>query len=357
VELLILIVTTTGKCNMKCSYCGGSFDPRLVPWSEEYRLEDLIATIMRTGCDVAFYGGEPLLNPELIMDVVDSLKSRGWRGRLVIQTNGTLFENLPLSYWLSFDSVLLSVDGRPEVNDEGRGRGNYERVIGAAKNLRRYGFSGDLIARMTAWERTDIYEDVTHLLGLGIFDHIHWQLDVIWSERWDFREWSERSYLPGIRKLVSLWLEEMRKGRVLGIAPFLGIMRAELFGDLPSPPCGAGSESFTLLPNGKVLACPIAVDSSWAVLGKLDNWIRGIEIGEPCKSCDYFKYCRGRCLYAYMERLWGEEGFEEVCYVTKEMIKIVLERVGEIRSLISEGVISAEDLYYPRYNNTVEIVP
>lgn len=354
---MILIVTTTGKCNMKCSYCGGSFDPRLVPWSEEYRLEDLIATIMRTGCDVAFYGGEPLLNPELIMDVVDSLKSRGWRGRLVIQTNGTLFENLPLSYWLSFDSVLLSVDGRPEVNDEGRGRGNYERVIGAAKNLRRYGFSGDLIARMTAWERTDIYEDVTHLLGLGIFDHIHWQLDVIWSERWDFREWSERSYLPGIRKLVSLWLEEMRKGRVLGIAPFLGIMRAELFGDLPSPPCGAGSESFTLLPNGKVLACPIAVDSSWAVLGKLDNWIRGIEIGEPCKSCDYFKYCRGRCLYAYMERLWGEEGFKEVCYVTKEMIKIVLERVGEIRSLISERVISAEDLYYPRYNNTVEIVP
>jgi len=354
---LILIVTTTGRCNLKCLYCGGSFDQKLVPWSEEYRLEDLVDLIVRTGCDVAFYGGEPLLNSKLIIDVIDSLKSREWGGRFIIQTNATLFEDLPLSYWLSFDSILLSVDGRPEVNDEGRGRGNYEKVIKVAKILRKYGFSGDLIARMTAWERTDIYEEVTHLLSLGLFDHIHWQLNVIWSERWNFREWSQRSYLPGLRKLASLWLGEMRKGRVLGIAPFLGIMRAELFGDLPSPPCGAGSESFTLLPNGKILACPIAVDSSWAVVGELGSGIREVGIGEPCKSCDYFKYCGGRCLYAYMERLWGEEGFREVCDVTKETIKIVLENGGEIRSLIREGVISAEDLYYPRYNNTVEVIP
>ncbi|ACB06782.1 TIGR04084 family radical SAM/SPASM domain-containing protein [Candidatus Korarchaeum cryptofilum] len=354
---MILIVTTTGKCNMKCLYCGGSFDPKLVPWSEGYRLEDLVDLVVRTGCDVAFYGGEPLLNPKLVMDVIDSLKSRDWRGRFIIQTNGTLFESLPLSYWLSFDSILLSVDGRPEVNDEGRGKGNYKRAIETARNLRKYGFSGDLIARMTAWERTDIYEEVTHLLSLGLFDHIHWQLNVIWSERWDFRDWSERSYLPGLRKLASLWLGEMRKGKILGIVPFLGIMRAELFGDLPSPPCGAGSESFTLLPNGKILACPIAVDSSWAVVGELGNGIREVSIGEPCKSCDYFKYCGGRCLYAYMERLWGEEGFREVCTVTKETIKIVLEHGEEIRSLIREGVISAEDLYYPRYNNTVEVIP
>ncbi len=354
---MILIVTTTGRCNLKCLYCGGSFDPKLVPWSEEYKLEDLVDLIVRTGCDVAFYGGEPLLNSKLIIDVIDSLKSREWGGRFIIQTNATLFEDLPLSYWLSFDSILLSVDGRPEVNDEGRGRGNYEKVIKVAKILRKYGFSGDLIARMTAWERTDIYEEVTHLLSLGLFDHIHWQLNVIWSERWNFREWTERSYLPGLRKLASLWLGEMRKGRVLGIAPFLGIMRAELFGDLPSPPCGAGSESFTLLPNGKILACPIAVDSSWAVVGELGSGIREVGIGEPCKSCDYFKYCGGRCLYAYMERLWGEEGFREVCDVTKETIKIVLENGGEIRSLIREGVISAEDLYYPRYNNTVEVIP
>ncbi len=354
---MILIVTTTGRCNLKCLYCGGSFDPKLVPWSEECKLEDLVDLIVRTGCDVVFYGGEPLLNSKLIMDVIDSLKSREWGGRFIIQTNATLFEDLPLSYWLSFDSILLSVDGRPEVNDEGRGRGNYEKVIKVAKILRKYGFSGDLIARMTAWERTDIYEEVAHLLSLGLFDHIHWQLNVIWSERWNFREWTERSYLPGLRKLASLWLEEMRKGRVLGIAPFLGIMRAELFGDLPSPPCGAGSESFTLLPNGKILACPIAVDSSWAVVGELGSGIRKVGIGEPCKSCDYFKYCGGRCLYAYMERLWGEEGFREVCDVTKETIKIVLENGGEIRSLIREGVISAEDLYYPRYNNTMEVIP
>ncbi|RDD52888.1 MAG: TIGR04084 family radical SAM/SPASM domain-containing protein [Candidatus Korarchaeota archaeon NZ13-K] len=352
------MITTTGKCNMRCGYCGGSFDPKLVPFREMYSVDDLVEFIVERNSDVAFYGGEPLLNPKLIMRVMDSLKARRWEGRFVIQTNGTLITNLPKSYWLSFDSVLLSVDGRPHVNDRQRGRGNYEAVVKAARALRDMGFSGDLIARMTVWEGTDIYEDALHLLRLGLFDHVHWQLNVIWSERWGFEEWARRSYLPGIRRLSSLWIEEMRRGRILGLAPFLGIMRASLFGDLPSPPCGAGSESLTVLPDGRIVACPIAVDSSWAHVGSIqDGSLREVRLGEPCTSCDYFAHCRGRCLYSYMERLWGEDGFRAVCEVTRETIRIVTELESEIKELIREGTVCAEELRYPRYNNTIEVIP
>ncbi len=353
--MTLIIVTTTGLCNMKCAYCGGSFPKELVPPRESYDVGVLVDFIKEMNADVAFYGGEPLLNPRLIMAVMDEL---GDRRHYIIQTNGTLFDNLPLEYWLRFDSILLSIDGRKEVNDWYRGVGNYEIVLQTAKRLKSAGFKGDLIARMVMWDRSDLFEDVLHLLKLGLFDHIHWQLNVIWTERWDFEGWAMRSYLPGVRKLISLWIREMERGNVLGIVPFLGIMKVALFNEWRSPPCGAGTETFTVLPNGKIIACPIAVDSTWAYVGHLgDDSLKKVPIGEPCTSCEYFRYCGGRCLYAYKERLWGDDGFMEVCRVTKNTIKAVLEVERRVRELINREIVDLEGLYYPPYDNTTEIIP
>ena len=95
-----------------------------------------------------------------------------------------------------------------------------KKVVSTARWLRSIGFSGDLVARMTVTQETDIYRDVVHLLSLDIFNHVHGQLDVVWSDRWkNFQNWRDSSYLPGIKRLVALWLEEMSRGRVLGIAP------------------------------------------------------------------------------------------------------------------------------------------
>lgn len=353
--MTLLIVTTTGLCNLNCSYCGGSFPPHLVPEKEDYNLGKLFNLIREMKADVAFYGGEPLLNPRLIMDIMDEL---GPSRHYIIQTNGTLFQNLPEEYWLRFDSILLSIDGRREVNDHYRGKGNYDRVLRTAERLRKLGYKGDLIARMTVWDRSDIYEEVTHLIQLGLFDHVHWQLNVIWTEPWNFIEWARASYLPGIRRLVSIWIDKMRDGEVLGIVPFLGIAKVALFGEWRSPPCGAGSETFTVLPNGKIIACPIAVDAKWAELGDLDTGVtRKVSFGEPCTSCSYFKYCGGRCLYAHKERYWGEKGFREVCEVTKYTIDEVLSVVDEVEELLKRGVIKREQIYYPPFDNTTEIIP
>ena len=144
----------------------------------------------------------------------------------------------------------------------------------------------------------------------------------------------------------------------MGIVPFLGIMKTALFGEPRSPPCGAGTETFTILPDGRIIACPIAVDSAWARVGDLRRGIvRRVRIGYPCTSCELFRYCGGRCLYAYKERLWGEEGFESVCEVTRETIEAVLELKEGVEHLIRAGVVDEGDLYYPPYDNTTEIIP
>ena len=357
---MLYIVLATGQCNLRCRYCGGSFPPSLVPWSVQYPIEDLKRLIESDPeAIVALYGGEPLMNPEFVRTVLDEVKAR----RYVIQTNGLLVDRLESEYWRRFDAVLLSIDGVREVTDYYRGEGVYDAVLGSAKWLRKAGFAGDLIARMALSERSDVYRDVTHLLSLGLFDHVHWQLDVVWSDRWeDFDSWAER-YKEGLSKLARLWLSEMRRGRALGIVPFLGVAKVALFGAGGGLPCGAGRDAFAISTDGRILACPIAVQEKWAEVGRLGEVkgpedIRGsVQIGEPCTSCEYYRYCGGRCLYAYKERLWGDEGFERVCDLTRHLVDEVLVAVPEIRRLVEKGIIDPEELHYPPFNNTTEVIP
>ncbi len=357
---MLVFILTTGECNLECSYCGGSFPLWRVPWRERYSLEELKQSLEGAeNLAIAFYGGEPLLNVRFMEKVMDEVEAE----HFIVQTNGTLVEKLHPDYWRRMDAVLLSIDGVREVTNYYRGMGVYERVVEAAKYLRRIGFEGDLIARMTISRRSDVFRDVKHLLELGLFDHVHWQLDVVWSERWrGFREWVETSYKPGIAKLVELWMSELKKGRILGLVPFLGILQRELFNRNVAPPCGAGSESVAISTDGRILACPIAVDVKWAELGvigrnRVTDVVGKVGIKEPCTSCRFFKWCGGRCLYAHKERLWGEEGFQEICEVTSFTIMEILERKKEILKLVEEGAISLEDLNYPPFNNSTEIIP
>ncbi|ABL77483.1 TIGR04084 family radical SAM/SPASM domain-containing protein [Thermofilum pendens] len=356
---MLYIVHTTGQCNLKCDYCGGSFDPRKVPWSVKYDYHLLKKLVERDEDSiVAFYGGEPLLNKDFVKWVLENVRAK----HFVIQTNGTLVKSLPERYWHMFDAVLLSVDGRESVTDKHRGSGVYRRVVESARWLREIGFKGDLIARMTVTEDTDIYEDVKHLLSLGLFSHVHWQLDVVWSDRWKcFSCWRDGNYLPGVAKLVKEWLEEMRRGKVLGIAPFKALITRAFHKSYSAPPCGAGVSSFSILTDGRIVACPIAVEERWALVGRVEDGEihpeRAPKISEPCSSCRYFEFCGGRCLYAYMERLWGEDGFREVCVATQRFIDIVLSTLNEVKELLSAGVVSMSDIYYPPFNNTVEVIP
>jgi putative peptide-modifying radical SAM enzyme len=351
---LLWLVFTTGACNLRCDYCGGSFPDRLVPHRVRYdpaRLKALVESDPEA--TVIFYGGEPLLNPRFIEWVIDNVRAR----RFGVQTNGTLYRLLPDSYWRRMNVALLSIDGREEVTDKHRGRGVYRKVIEAAKHLKSLGV--ETIARMAVTADTDIYEDVTHLLSLGLFDKVHWQLDVVWSPRWDFEGWAEKSYLPGIRRLVDLFLRELERGRVLKIIPIVGVLSAHFFDGYPGSPCGAGYRSVAVSTDGRVLSCPIAVREGWAVIGDVNRGLRlsGPYLPPECRDCPYRRYCGGRCLYAAMERLWGEEGFRAVDRVTRAYLEAVLSIVPEVERLAREGVIRLSDLRYDPTQDSTEVIP
>lgn len=355
---MLYIIFLTGVCNLRCKYCGGTIPDYVMPHEVQYSIQELKDFISQDeNPSIAFYGGEPLLRIDLMKKIMDEIDAEHY----ILQTNGLLLHKLDEDYISKFSTILVSIDGRKEITNFYKGEGVYERVI---KNVQRIKpiYENELIARMVATQKTDIYHDVLHLLNLNVFTHVHWQIDAVWSPEgiWeDFAGWIKR-YNDGITKLVNHWVDEMKNGRVLGVVPFLGVLKALLGYPNTSPPCGSGVNSFAIATDGKILACPICPDLNWNVLGDLGsdpNKLPKLEILEPCRSCEYLAVCGGRCLFFNRERLWGDEGFKLVCSTAVHLIREIERVKPDIMSLVERGKIDFDDLIYPKFNNTTEIIP
>ena len=355
---MLYIVFLTGICNLRCRYCGGTIPEEVMPHEIQYSLTDLKKFVEKDNdAIIAFYGGEPLLRINLMKNIMEEIKAR----RFVLQTNGFFLNKIPKEYLNRLDSILVSIDGIRGVTDYYRGNGVYEIVMDNVKKIREI-YRGDLIARMTVSERSDIYRDVMHLLSLP-FDHVHWQLNVIWSpeDSWtDFDSWIEY-YNAGITKLANLWTENLKRGKILGIVPFLGVIK-RMFYPERGVPCGAGRDAFAIATDGRILACPIGGEFKWNELGDIwnnepEDIRNSVDIDEPCKSCPLYPICGGRCLFANKERFWGEEGFRKVCNTVKHLVNEMYRAKEEIEKLIENGIYMRENFYYPPFNNTTEIIP
>jgi putative peptide-modifying radical SAM enzyme len=341
---MLYIIITTPLCNLSCKYCGGSLYG--MPAEIAYSLTDLHDFIKKdTNAVVAFYGGEPLLRPIIVKEYVENLPAK----HFVINTNGYYIETLT-GIINHFDSILLSIDGRKQITDYYREKGCYNHVLNAVNFLKNHEFKGELIARMSVSIKSDIYKEVKHLLSF--FPLIHWQLDMIWSPLWElheFQSWVKQSYQPGLKKLIYEWIHHLKQDKIIGIIPFLGIMSRMLHGG-KGLFCQSGTESVTIATDGKILACSIAPGYSWNVLGDIKTGFQFIDIGEPCLDCEDVDLCGGRCLFANKERLWGKEGFYEMCRVTRFLI-------NELKKYKSVCESHKEKLRYPPFNNTTEIIP
>ena len=225
---------------------------------------------------IAFYGGEPLVNYNKMIEIMNAFPA----STFMLQTNGTLLNRLSQEYIRKFNSVLISVDGRPDLTNLNRGGRVYQRAITGARHLRDSGFTGDLIARMTASSIIDIEQDVKYLLQTDEidFDHIHWQLDVLWDIYYEenkksIQTWLLERYNPGISNLAEFWVQNMESDHtILGIVPFLGITYTLLTGEnITQPRCGAGHDFFSITTDGRITICPILPSVSFAVVGDIQS--------------------------------------------------------------------------------------
>jgi len=370
------IILTT-ECNLKCRYCYGEaledlnadFPSFEIDYTLPKRMSYDIDSLDRfcgqdPDCIIILYGSEPLLCVDEIKQIMDGAKAK----RFIIQTNGLLLGSLEPEYVNRFHTILVSIDGDEALTDFYRGKGAFRKVIDNLKLIKGNGFEGELTARMTVMEQTDIYKQVRWLLNNDefSFSSVHWQLNAgFWKKdfaRRDFKRWSEENYNPGIRKLVKFWVDHMEKNEaVLRVYPFLGIVQSLKSGEKTSPlRCGAGWINYAIQTDGHIVPCP----SMWGIkdyyVGHMSNAdplkLKKFFVSEPCTRCDIFNVCGGRCLYANITKRWSIEAYSLVCNTAQNLINAVVKQLPRIRKLIKDGKIRIENFEFMKYNGC-EIIP
>jgi putative peptide-modifying radical SAM enzyme len=315
-------------------------------------------------CVLTFYGGEPLICVDEIKQIMDNVRAR----LFMIQTNGLLLDRLEPEYVNRFHTILISIDGEEALTDYYRGKGNFRKLIDNLRLVKRNGFHGELIARMTVMEQTDIHKQVKWLLNNDqfSFSSVHWQLNAgFWKNdfaRRDFKHWSEENYNLGIRKLTKFWVDYMEeKGAVLRLYPFLGIAQSLLSGEKKTLlRCGGGWINYAIQTDGYIIPCPTMWGMRNYYLGHISNAdplkLRKVLVDKPCTECDILNLCGGRCLYANITKRWTQEAYSQVCNTVQNMIEAISEQVPRIQKLIDNGTVQSTDFEYTRYNGC-EIIP
>jgi uncharacterized protein len=372
-------VILTTDCNLQCKYCFGEslddFDEDFgddievdydLPRKLNYDL-DLLKDFCSKDpeCVLTFYGGEPLLGIDKLRQIMDKVEAKHY----MMQTNGLLLDKLEPNYVNRFHTILVSIDGQEALTDVYRGVGTYRKVIENLKLIKKNGFMGELIARMTIMEQTDIEKQVKYLLNNPDFSFtsIHWQLNAgFWGndyQRRNFEEWTKTSYTPGVEKLVHFWVDQMQqRGVVLKLYPLLGIAESLLHEEKNClMRCGGGWINYAIQTDGYIIPCPTMWGMKEYYLGHIKDAdplkLKQLFVKEkPCVQCSILGVCGGRCLYTNITKRWSDEAYGKVCYTVEQLVETVKSEVPRIQQLMNNKQIRLEAFDYLKYNGC-EIIP
>jgi uncharacterized protein len=363
-------IILTDLCNKECRYCykksvedlEGQYNTKFTfdfsaPSQSEVNVSTLKAFLERDVNPVLiFYGGEPLQEIEKMKEIIDTIDVP-YR----MQTNALLLDKLPRKYLSKIGKILVSLDGDRKRTNYNRGKGTYEKVMKNISSIKKW-YNGEIIARMTvAQDCPDICEQVLSLVKDG-FTSVHWQLDAgFYCFDFDEKRFTHfvNLYNMGISKLINYWLNELKKGNILRLYPFVGIVDSHLGNEKTELRCGAGHQGYAIMTNGKIVACPIMNYIEDFVAGTLDmhpDNLKKFAVSGRCLSCRIKHICGGRCLYWNKANVWPEEGDVLICKTVEHLTRELSNKTPEIQGLIKKGLLQRKDFDYEKYFGP-EIIP
>lgn len=356
-----MCINIAHDCNMRCGYCFaamGDFGQGrcLMPLQTGKAAIDFLIkhSASRRNLEVDFFGGEPLMNFETVVDIVEYARSlekeHGKNFRFTITTNGLLLNKDIIDFInREMANVVLSIDGRQDINDRLRiradGSGTYEKVLPKYKELVASRGERDYYVRGTFTRyNMDFSHDVKHLADIG-FDQISVE-PVVVDESLPYS--IRKQDLPAIyEEYETLALEILeRKKRGEGINFFHFML------DLDQGPCAirrlrgcsCGNEYIAVTPTGDIFPCHQFVGVEEMRMGNVhtgtidrekQNFFAKTTVyhKKKCRDCWAKFYCSGGC---NANNLLYQGG---VCIphdITCEIEKKRLECAIMIRAVLSE---------------------
>lgn len=321
-----LCLNVAHDCNLKCKYCfaaQGDFGGEKELMSFEVgkaAIDYLIANSgSRKNLEIDFFGGEPLMNFEVVKQLVDYGRSvekdYNKNIRFTITTNGVLLNDEIIDYINeNMHNVVLSLDGRKEVNDNMRptlnDKGSYDITLPRFKKLveKRAKDKYYYIRGTFTRDNLDFSKDVMHFADLGF--KLTSVEPVVGDESNPYALREED--LPKIFEEYEKFAVEYADRQLQGD----GFKFFHFMIDLNQGPCvikritgcGAGNEYLSVTPNGDIYPCHQFVgneefkmanifDEEIVLPENLKNMFREAHVytKEECKQCWNKFYCSGGC--------------------------------------------------------------
>ncbi|PWM46435.1 MAG: thioether cross-link-forming SCIFF peptide maturase [Clostridiales bacterium] len=311
-------------CNLRCKYCfadGGDFmqGRKTMPLEVAKKAIDFIIARSenRKHLEVDFFGGEPLMNFDVVKQTVQYARSiekeHNKEFRFTLTTNGVLLDDDVIDFVnKEMSNVVLSLDGRKCVNDDVRitpnNKGSYDAIVPKFQKLVRQRQGKDYYVRGTFTAKNlDFSKDVMHIHSLG-FDQVSVEPVVLDKES---PMAIQKQMLPEIFKEYDLLAEELialkKKGEFLNFFHFMI--------DLDQGPCvvkrvkgcGSGTEYVAVTPDGDIYPCHRFVGNEDFKMGNvMQNFETDKKIAKDfaactvlakpdCEKCFAKYYCSGGC--------------------------------------------------------------
>lgn len=310
-------------CNLRCKYCfasTGDFGEgrKLMSYETGKKAIDFLLEKSgdRENLELDFFGGEPLMNFEVVKQIVKYARSKekeyGKRFRFTITTNGVLLDDDKIDFInKEMSNVVLSTDGRKEVNDRVRrrvdGTGCYDTIMPKFKKLVDQRGDKDYYVRGTFTKyNLDFSNDVFSLYEAG-FDQISVE-PVVCDAKEDYA--ITEGDLPEVFKeyetLAARILEAEKQGKKFNFFHFMLDLNQGPCAIKRLRGCGCGNEYVAVTPDGDIYPCHQFVGHPEYKMGNLDEGTFNLEMKNEfaganvytkpeCQKCWAKFYCSGGC--------------------------------------------------------------
>ena len=321
VKALCLHVAHT--CNLNCAYCfasQGKYHGERAIMSLDVAKRALDFLIENSGSrrnlEVDFFGGEPLMNFDMLKELVAYARSiekeHNKNFRFTLTTNGVLIDDDVIEFAnKEMSNVVLSLDGRKEVHDRYRvdyaGNGSWEKIVPKFQKLVEARGHKDYYMRGTfTHANPDFLEDIKTMLDLGFTEL---SMEPVVCAEGDPSELTQEDMpivMEQYEKLAELMIERDKEGKPFTFYHYMI--------DLQGGPCiykrisgcGSGTEYMAVTPWGDLYPCHQFVGDEKFCLGNIWDGVKNTEIQEEfagcnvyareeCRDCWARLYCSGGC--------------------------------------------------------------
>ena len=310
-------------CNLNCSYCfasQGKYHGERAVMSYEVGKRALDFLIENSGTrrnlEVDFFGGEPLMNFDVVKCLVEYARSvekeKNKNFRFTLTTNGMLIDDDVIEFAnKEMSNVVLSLDGRKEVHDKFRvdyaGKGSWEVIVPKFKKLVESRGGKDYYMRGTfTHHNPDFLEDIKTMLNLGFTELSMEPVVCASGDPSELTKDDVEVVLKQYEDLANLMIERREEGKPFTFYHYMIDLKGGPCIYKRISGCGSGTEYMAVTPWGDLYPCHQFVGDEKFKLGDIWQGVTNkpvqdefmacnVYAREDCKDCWAKLYCSGGC--------------------------------------------------------------